>query len=535
MSKYIALTIGSISKTLNLARSTKEIWAGSYLFSYIMKNIINKLRNDKEINFISYDVSDERIFQKQGVGLFYDRFIFKSENSKYELVEKKINSVISEVSNEIKNDFGKRVNYLRKNLNKEDDVNNRKKIEYLIKLYSDSTKEEIENYLKNYFQIYFLESENSSIDDLNNYLDSFELQGKVIPKDEVNYIKLYLESINKTSFLWNDNFEKDFKFFSLARVALHNYFDLEISKEKAIELEKKYFENENIDEQNILDKLNDILESVDNEKEINLKSYYKYIAIVYADGDNFSKLISTLSEDRIVNLSESIQNFSINSKVIINNYEAMPIFAGGDDLLFFAPIKTKKGHIFNLLDELSTLFHKEVLDKFEDEIEKLKESHKPSLSFGLSITYHRFPLYEALRQTRDELKKAKSGKKNAISFRVLKHSGQYFGAKFDKSSNSYIKFKELITTSLKDTNILNALHYKLEAQKFIIKEIARDKDKLQNFFDNNFNESIHKENEFLKSVKAYMDVVFSEYKFEEAFKLIFSSLRMIKFLKGKEI
>jgi len=37
---YIALTIGPIYKTLSSAKKTRELWGGSYLFSYIMKQII---------------------------------------------------------------------------------------------------------------------------------------------------------------------------------------------------------------------------------------------------------------------------------------------------------------------------------------------------------------------------------------------------------------------------------------------------------------------------------------------------------------
>ena len=38
--KYIALTIGPIYKTLKNAKKPKELFARSYIFSYIMKNII---------------------------------------------------------------------------------------------------------------------------------------------------------------------------------------------------------------------------------------------------------------------------------------------------------------------------------------------------------------------------------------------------------------------------------------------------------------------------------------------------------------
>ncbi len=42
--KYIALTIGPIYKTLSSAKKTRELWGGSYIFSYIMKQIISEFK-----------------------------------------------------------------------------------------------------------------------------------------------------------------------------------------------------------------------------------------------------------------------------------------------------------------------------------------------------------------------------------------------------------------------------------------------------------------------------------------------------------
>ncbi|MFW2427635.1 type III-B CRISPR-associated protein Cas10/Cmr2, partial [Aliarcobacter butzleri] len=43
--KYIALTIGPIYKTLKNSKKTRELWGGSYIFSYIMKQIILKFED----------------------------------------------------------------------------------------------------------------------------------------------------------------------------------------------------------------------------------------------------------------------------------------------------------------------------------------------------------------------------------------------------------------------------------------------------------------------------------------------------------
>ena len=38
--KYIAITLGPITRTIEMAESTKELWAASYFFSYLAKEIV---------------------------------------------------------------------------------------------------------------------------------------------------------------------------------------------------------------------------------------------------------------------------------------------------------------------------------------------------------------------------------------------------------------------------------------------------------------------------------------------------------------
>ena len=38
--KYIAITLGPITRTIEMAESTKELWAASYFFSYLAKKIV---------------------------------------------------------------------------------------------------------------------------------------------------------------------------------------------------------------------------------------------------------------------------------------------------------------------------------------------------------------------------------------------------------------------------------------------------------------------------------------------------------------
>ncbi|HHB94146.1 MAG TPA: hypothetical protein ENK88_03285, partial [Campylobacterales bacterium] len=116
---YLALTIGPIYKTLSNAKKTRELWGGSYIFSYIMRKIVEQLQ-DRE--FIVPYIKDKSIFQSgKDVGLFHDRFIFEAiDGDTKESLQKIVNSVLSQLSKDTKID---------------------------------------ENFIKEYFQIYIVQKE----------------------------------------------------------------------------------------------------------------------------------------------------------------------------------------------------------------------------------------------------------------------------------------------------------------------------------------------------------------------------------------
>ena len=89
---YIAVTIGPIFDTITLASSPSALWAASYLFSMLSKNICQTLTEngvDKE-DIISpyYDPSDKLPNKNNGVGLFHDRIIFLANDFSIEQFKK---------------------------------------------------------------------------------------------------------------------------------------------------------------------------------------------------------------------------------------------------------------------------------------------------------------------------------------------------------------------------------------------------------------------------------------------------------------
>lgn len=417
--KYIALTIGPIYKTLQNAKKPKELFAASYLFSYIMKKIIEQL---KQRTFVIPYIKDESVFNKKSdVGLFHDRFIFQSQDGDLKRLQEIIDSVLEDVAKKL-----------------------------------GSTLKEI----KDYMQINYIEKElandANAIIELMPYLDTKEL------------------------------------FF---QVAYENSFTQKLKKD---DIKKDNFLTENKD---IIDDLKRL-------------SYNGYYCIIHADGDRMGEVIK--NRDEIENISKSLFAFCINSSKLIKEYGGQTIFAGGDDLMFIAPPISKDGEktVFELCEE----------------IEKKFEIKGATLSFGVAINYIKFPLYEALQNSRSLLfDDAKDGKKDNIAFCITKHSGQSFKTVIHKGNTQlYQRFLQFSNAAIAKEDIglfLDSMHHKIETNKKILENIKDDKERLKNFFDNYFNESIHENHRaFFDNLVAFLHIA--------SIKETYATLRFIKFIKG---
>jgi len=300
---YIALTIGPIYKTLKNAKKTRELWGGSYFFSYVVKSIIKKLLENgiKEDDFITPYVSKDKLELKEGVGLFHDRIIFKTNTLDKEGFENIVDEVLQSISKTSKN----RLDY---------------------------------DFLKNYLQINIVCLKNDSIKnpikDISPYLDTKELFF-IAQNDSSNKLLDFIKNRLSGSFLTKDAFKNKNSFESLPEIAL-----AEISNE--------------VDLKSLLkdDELEIYKNSIIKEK-IKDKPYLKYIAIVQADGDNFSKVIEKIGSDskKLREFSKTLFDFCIRANNIVKSFGGRMVYAGGDDLLFFAPIANKKV-IFHILKEI---------------------------------------------------------------------------------------------------------------------------------------------------------------------------------------
>jgi CRISPR-associated protein Cmr2 len=260
---------------------------------------------------------------------------------------------------------------------------------------------------------------------------------------------------------------------------------------------------------------------IDDLKKLSHNNYY---CVVHADGDNMSKAIE--DKNNIENISKNLFEYCKESNKLIKDFGGQTIYAGGDDLLFFAPVlnKDKNKTIFELCEKISNIFNTKI--------------SLATLSFGISINYVKFPLYEAVENSRELLfAKAKNTQRNNIAFNVTKHSGQSFETVINKSNKEVYDNFLVFTSNIKGgedmDNFLHSIHHKIDTYKSTINLIANNRDRLQNFFDNYFNESIHKQYEsFFKSLIDFIYVVYQDKTIKNKLELIYATLRFVKFVQG---
>lgn len=432
--KYTAITIGPIYKTMQKARSSKAIWSASYLFSYMMKFIYQKVENEigkDNILLPSYQETNEKL----KVGIFPDRILFEGGLKDFKQLK---SDLINDLADKILEDVGGNI-------------------------------KDIKTYLENYLLINKVEKEiaedKSAVKTLNSLLDTSELFQKTNSKTETDYLSEFFEMKNKG----------------------YNQFI-----------------NDEFGEQPIKS-IEDIVKD---------SSKNNYIAIVQADGDSFGRFITNLTKKEVQEVSKNLFNFSKKAVKTIKEYGGVPIFAGGDDLMFFAPVIMEKQTIINLTQQIDADFKTEVLDKILD---KLNGQKAPTLSYGINISYYKYPLDQALNNAGSLLfDKAKQENKNAIALRVTKHSGQVFETILHKNNSFFVDIQKLFENIDLKSDFISGFMYKLSPLSEVIKGIALSGD-LENrfdaFFENYFDEDIHKkslEQGFLSSVKKLIIKIYQE-------------------------
>ena len=263
-------------------------------------------------------------------------------------------------------------------------------------------------------------------------------------------------------------------------------------------------------------------------EDISQKLGFDYYAIVTADGDKIGAKIkekATNNPENIKDLSLNLYNFFTKNDDIhtITNkqFNGELIYAGGDDILAFLPVKNG---------------NKTFLDYIHILDERFKEfvGNDVSLSFGVNIAYYKYPLRNAIQSAFDLLKEAKKDKniKNRISIKITKHSGQWFKSTLNLEDNRYEIYKNIVDGILDNKiSLPHSLHHSLKRyEEAIISIYKYENSSIKAMFDTVFNDANDNDKKGIELVQKYIDII--QPKTNSEFNSIFSELSIIKFLRG---
>ncbi len=458
---YLALTIGPIVETLMESKKTKELFAGSYLFSYFMKNLLIRFHEMQYSLILPYHKEIKSLFDSQnGVGMFHDRLIVSSEKTK-EDIQDDVNTFVKDSIDLIVNGV----------INIDPQKNSKQKTE-------------IEEFFKNYFQISYLITDKFSLKEITNKLDVCELHREfIIFPDKYKQLRdqegekvnplIYLQRKFHQSFLKDDAFgEKKSDFPSVLEIALGKTIDYTYNDKEDDKREEEALKGE--------------------------KTHKKYMALIQGDGDRIGAILKKIDTDpeQIKLFSQKLLDFAKEIPSVASKYKAQVVYAGGDDMLAFAPIiAPEQKTVFDFLKELDNKF-KEIIKELN-----IYEAENVSQSFGVTIFYYKKPLYQALQKALYNLFSIakQSNEMNKAVVELIKHSGQTFTVDIILNSTSYELFSNLLEIELdaEQSALPHSITHNLQRSKNLLKAIANNykdaklSEKIENFFENNFNKEIH--------------------------------------------
>lgn len=493
---YIAITIGPIYDTIRFASKPASMWLASYMFSYISKRICDEIENRISKNKIVSPSINGDI--SSGIGLFHDRIIFESENLTDDMDI--VQNIFVSIKKEIAELFA-----LEKDKQSKD--------AHIVK-----TAPAIE-WFQRYLQLHAVafSSDKSPLIACSPYLDAIELRRAfpvptaknpiwtVLDADDNKLVKQIILNLKKDGIKSQSN-EKLFQLKSWP-------LSLEIKSDMDIP-----------DMETIIGMNAEKIRS--KEAERLPKKAYSYYAIVQSDGDCFGNYISNETDKLIKDEKSSVKNYSdaarsISEKCltfckeaskIVQDYGGVTIYAGGDDLLFIAPLwelpneeKSSRRNILQLLDEIKSKFCEEAI---------FGKSGIPTISFGVAIRYYKYPLYEAFDEAYDQLFHKAKENHNSLALSLRKHSGQ--SAEFvinnfsDNSNDTVCKKIFTMLTENDSDDFLKSTSYKLiQFQHLLIEALKHDEKTVKNVFANIFDSDIHKKYETkLNSVRELFQAMY---------------------------
>ncbi len=535
-------TIGPIYEVMSNSKKTRELWFGSYFFSWYTRLLCEKL-TEPNYKLILPIINLDEIHKKTRAGFYPDHVIGYSIKPSAEALKE-----LEEIIKSITKNFADRICELIKN----EDVQRLSAAKPVLDIIEDYLQTSVvcieANELNDEKQvvdkiekILFALEKNRSYSLGENIDTCFRCKSlpsvvKVIePYDEPDKYNLCpicffkLRAHKSPELLKITNIRKNKPFPPLAYIITKELHSIREHKE----INEKLFSGEVED----LEKKD--FKRILNGKEVyDLKTYHKYLAIVNADGDDLGKLVT--SHESPSRFSEKLSSFSIKAYDECSKYGVEPIYLGGDDLLVFMPVIYKEYTVFDYILVLQKLYIESVQAK----------DAMPSISFGVGISYYKYPLSIALEDAQNLLfgtAKNEPGK-NSLVLQLTQHSGSRTVLKFSFNEDILLTFniflKEVIASEKSGKKLHpHAIHHKLSYFKTLLNS-ANDVAQIHEFFKNQFNEPVYKTMDGLSTIKMLLienisskddkgrSILYPPEEREKQFDNFLSQIKFIKFLIG---
>lgn len=514
--RYIGITLGPIGRIMSYTQSTKSFWRASYFMSYLGKQLITDFFNEGR-TFLKPQLNREMWTLHDGVGHFPDQYIFEAKEGDYQKILIKREEVLQllgkSICTKLKNitNIGEAISYLKDTL----------KI-YILQ-FTVSPDETNGKSLNSYI-----------VDSCQQAMSVMECRDQYPLKRQRNYLAEYFESDILDDFLVKDAFGTTDS--SAYTPGMHNdsyrgyrMFQsiIEITAQKALE-EEIIHQRDIFKEQQVAE----------------LGAKYKYIAYVSADGDNVGKTIAKLGTD----MSNLLWEYSKGLSALVEGFGGKVIYSGGDDLVLFAPAAT----IFQLINRINDHFESlldsnridEKLKQYDRERQVMDPSPQPSLSFGVSISYYKFPMQESLAQAENLLDAAKHEGRNRIAWKLRKHSGQSIESRFNKDKEHAALYQEaikMVEQEHPDEEFLHSFsHYLLQHQEIlahILSDETHAREWLDNYLNSTFEDAAHKSHaSMLSTGKNYLlHLAEKEHDKAKAIQKLHALLRYIELFTLKQV
>ncbi|MBI5207099.1 MAG: type III-B CRISPR-associated protein Cas10/Cmr2 [Candidatus Firestonebacteria bacterium] len=500
--------IGPIVDFVTHSRKTIDLWSASFVFSYLMKQVAKEIERFGEI-FIP-DLNNDPLFTGKGIvysGSIPDQIYAIVSGDKKESLKNALQNIINDTLKEIaskiklKLKIGYEINidgineyfnffYIIHEIKKEQpdynefiEASNKLKMRSFIRTFEQNTGENQINKWKKCSlcgdreSVYYI-----PVADKKDFYD-----------DEyfciVCIIKRYLKEIIKQIV---PNITEELKYQSTSDIALTPIKEFIEKSEKSIEqkeykilIEKCEKEKKGIDaseksegrffydlfRENFSNWKKEIKEKYP--KELNLKWLDRpFYSIVYMDGDNMSDNLKENKDENkfrpyVTDVSKILSSFTNGVNNIVSKYYGKLIFAGGEDINFIVHPK----YLLDCINELNKCYKN--LFKEKATTEPLKD--KFTLSVGVCVAYHKYPLSQTIRIANDMLhEKAKKYKykgkeKNATAISLIKGHTETLNFVF---SNENIKDLIELKNALIKSDISRTTPYRILELEDLFKTLS---------------------------------------------------------------